>query len=303
MIAWLSVGLLFGVGVTLLLLSQPLGRREPPLRERLQGLTAAARDDAARRALDAGLVRRITLGPLIEVPGAFLARALGRLGFHGSVHARQLELTGDSRTLAQLRGQQLLFAAVTALGVLVLTLIAPLPLVAAPLLAFAAALVPPYRLGTPYAERRAGVASELPAALQLLSMKTASGLTPERALRLTARQLPGPLGQGLMDVLDEAGTRGRSLTDGLILLAAREQDEDLRALANAWERSERQGLVLAVPLRNLAARHLRRRREQLLASGSQRTQLMMLPSVLLLLPATMVAMLYPALGDLLAFLL
>ena len=69
---------------------------------------------------------------------------------------------------------------------------------------------------------------ELPTVLDLLAIAASAGMSPEQALLEVSRQLGGALGDGLRDVVREAGLGAATHAEGLRALAEREGVPELR---------------------------------------------------------------------------
>ena len=146
------------------------------------------------------------------------------------------------------------------------------------------------------ARRRRGRAlAALPDALDLLAVGVASGRSPNRVLADIASAAGGPLAGELGIVVAEIEC-GASQAEAVEALRGRIQGAELGALAAALERSRRFGSPLAEQLHDLASslrREGRRRIEEQASRAAPKIQLVvalvLVPSVLLLLVAALVA--------------
>ncbi len=181
------------------------------------------------------------------------------------------------------------FAAPTAPGRLGIVIMLALP---------AAGFVAPEALLERAARRRAArLRAALPDALDLLAVGTAAGRSPQRVLgEISTASVPGePLAAELAVAVAEIEC-GTSQRDAIARLRDRVPGAGLGALAAALERSRRFGSPLAEQLHEQAAalrRDARRRIEERAARAAPKIQLVvalvLVPSVLLMIVAGLVA--------------
>jgi tight adherence protein C len=146
------------------------------------------------------------------------------------------------------------------------------------------------------ARRRRGRAlAALPDALDLLAVGVASGRSPNRVLADIAGAAGGPLAAELGVVVAEIEC-GASQADAIEALRKRIGGAELGSVAAALERSRRYGSPLAEQLHDLGSslrREARRRIEERASRAAPKIQLVvalvLVPSVLLLLVAALVA--------------
>jgi tight adherence protein C len=143
--------------------------------------------------------------------------------------------------------------------------------------------------------RRARVLSALPDALDLLAVGTASGRSPATVLGEISAGSTGPLAAELAIVVSEVEC-GTPQREALESLRARVHGAGLGPLAAALERSRRYGSPLAEQLHEQASslrRDARRRIEERAARAAPKIQLVvaliLVPSVLLIILAALVA--------------
>jgi tight adherence protein C len=143
--------------------------------------------------------------------------------------------------------------------------------------------------------RRAQVEAALPDALDLLAVGTAAGRSPATVLGEIAGGAGGPLATELAAVVAEIDC-GVPQREAIASLARRVPDSGVGAVALALERSRRYGSPLAEQLHEQAAglrRRRRRRIEERAARAAPKIQLvvalMLVPSVLLMIAAALVA--------------
>jgi tight adherence protein C len=170
--------------------------------------------------------------------------------------------------------------------------LAPLVFVAMPAGGF---LAPDALLERAARRRRARAMAAFPDALDLLAVGVACGRSPERVLADIAAASSGPLAAELGVVVAEIEC-GASQREAIEALRARIGGGELGALAAALHRSRRFGSPLADQLHDLAAsarREARRRIEERASRAAPKIQLVvalvLVPSVLLLLVAALVA--------------
>ena len=143
--------------------------------------------------------------------------------------------------------------------------------------------------------RRAHLVAALPDALDLLAVGTGAGRSPATVLGEIACAVSGPLAVELAVAVAEMEC-GTSQRDAIEALRGRVPGAGLGALAGALERSRRYGSPLAVQLHEQAAtlrRDSRRRVEERAARAAPKIQLVvalvLVPSVLLMILAALVA--------------
>ena len=170
--------------------------------------------------------------------------------------------------------------------------LAPLVAVALPAAGF---IAPDVLLEGAARRRRRGALAALPDALDLLAVGVASGRAPSRVLADIAAACGGPLADELGVVVAEVEC-GASQRQAIEALRLRLGGSELGALAAALERSRRFGSPLADQLHDLASslrREARRRIEERASRAAPKIQLVialvLVPSVLLLIVAALVA--------------
>jgi tight adherence protein C len=170
--------------------------------------------------------------------------------------------------------------------------LAPLLIVVTPAAGFVA---PDALLERAARRRRARAMAAFPDALDLLAVGVACGRSPERVLADIAAASSGPLAAELAVVVAEVEC-GASQREAIEALQARIGGGELGALTAALDRSRRFGSPLADQLHDLAAsvrREARRRVEERASRAAPKIQLVvalvLVPSVLLLLVAALIA--------------
>jgi tight adherence protein C len=172
---------------------------------------------------------------------------------------------------------------------------ARLALVAVPGAAVAGFLAPDALLERAAAARRRRLVSALPDALDLLAVGVASGRSPSVVFAEIATGAGGPLAAELAVTVSEIES-GASIADAVAGLRERVPGAEVGTLATALERSRRYGSPLADQLRDQATalrRDARRRIEERSARAAPKIQLVvalvLVPSVLLMIAATIIA--------------
>jgi tight adherence protein C len=136
---------------------------------------------------------------------------------------------------------------------------------------------------------------QLPDVVDMLRVTVAAGAAPMRALDAVAREFHGPLADELRQVATLSGLGERRDT-ALERLERRLPCQDVASLARMLRDSSRHGTPLAPALAALAARSRHRRRQDLRERAARAgpkiqlvVSLVLVPSVLLLIAAAMIA--------------
>jgi tight adherence protein C len=144
--------------------------------------------------------------------------------------------------------------------------------------------------------RQVRIIHELPATLDLLTVCLEAGLGLAEALRLVSRRAEargGVLGVELAIMTGELGA-GVSLSIALRNLADRAGTEDLKSVSALLIQSDQMGTRLAPALRASAEQFATRRRMRAEERAQKAAVKMLVPLVLLILPAMLVVVLGPA---------
>jgi pilus assembly protein TadC len=297
--------LLLGLGLFLLVSAQPLGRPRPALGERLRRL-----DVQERVRLNAVLAEQATepaaavrqpiarlLWPLAYGLGRRLLGLLGRVGLAGgreldeALRAVWPEL--DAPHFWGLKLQMALVALVPLVLGDVLGVRAGPGQVWAALLALAGFVAPDLELRRRLAAHRTQVVGELSALLVLIGLYLRGGLSVEQALVEAGRCSTGPVGRGLARIGDEMRL-GRTLQEALDGLARHLAVPQVSWLVQQVRSSSQYGRPIEETLRAQAESLSDAQRLALIRQGG-RASLLMLPPVALILVATFVVLLLPAL--------
>jgi len=303
MTAALFLSGVLGAGLWLIVMGQPIGRPRPDLVLALQRMSVQGRGaldgDAARVPMFSSPLLERILRPVLDDAGDILGRILRRAGIEAGDLDTRLALAMPGMTATQFRGQQLATGAIAAGAFPLMNFLGadpggPWPVwmwVAGFAFGFAA---PSWQLQGRLRRRCRAVLAEVPVALDLFVLGASAGLSPEQALVEAGRQLDGVLGEGLREVVREAGLGARSYAAGLDGLALREDVAELRSLADAWRLAREQGMPLAPAMLALAESARDRQRTRLLEEGGKAGVRMLFPIVVFIFPVFLVVLLYPA---------
>jgi tight adherence protein C len=303
----LLLPLLLGLGLYLLLTSQPLGRPKPDLGERLRRLDVDERIRLAElgrhesRPLFASRLLDNMLRPVIEDAGRLLRGVFQRLGLAGGreLEAR-LRVLRPGVEVIQLLGEKVATGLIVAAVLPLMNLLHFVPFGAWPvwvwLVGFGLGfLMPDWDLQRRAVERRGLVLMELPTILDMLTLATSAGMALEQALEEVARHSEGVVARELRLMLRELALGQRpTLQAALAAMAERlgtpEIDHVLGRMGAAYE----QGLPLAQALAAHAQGLRERQQLHIVEEGGKATVRMLLPVALLILPALFVVVLVPA---------
>lgn len=156
--------------------------------------------------------------------------------------------------------------------------------------------IPVYVLGRMVRVRQRSITHELPSILDLLVVCLEAGMALAESLKIVAResaQVGGVLSQELTKVAAELNA-GVSLENSLQNFGERTGVDDVRSLAALVIQSEKMGTRLGPALRSSADLLVARRRLRAEENAQKSAIKMLLPLVLLILPAMMIVILGPA---------
>lgn len=301
--------LLFGLGLYLLLVSQPVGRPKTDLAERLRRLDVderilfemGRRDVApifASRALEA------LLRPVMEDLGRLLRAGLARFGLAGGAELeRQLRLARPGVEPVQFFGEKVMAGLVIMsifpiMNALDVTIAGPWP-VWTWLIGFALGFMAPnWQIQQRLASRRTTVIMELPTILDMLTIATSSGLALEQAMVEVARHSSGVVAQELQRASREMALGQVTLTDALEMVAERNGIPELTSLVGQLRSAHEQGLPLVLTLSSQAEALRERQRLRIIEEGGKASIRMLLPVAVFILPVLFVVILAPAAAEL-----
>jgi tight adherence protein C len=158
---------------------------------------------------------------------------------------------------------------------------------------------PALLVGTRAQRRMDRVDRDLPELIDLLIATVEAGLGFAGSLQLVADRFEGPLGQELRLTLREQNL-GLSTEQALDNLLKRCETPSVRAFVRAVSQGETLGVSIGTMLRNLAAETRKRRRQQATEQVQKAPVKMLFPLVLMVFPALLIVLLYPAVHQLLA---
>lgn len=298
------LGVMFGIGVMLMLSAQSHGAPKPSFASRV----AALRPDTLpeprlrkERVFRTDLFEEI-VRPAIEHAGEVMAAAAGRLGLDINAIEEQLRLVGDRGGTALHFGQKIAHAL---LGFALLPMagaagLAPrTPLLLWIVAAAGGFLMPDVVLRSRAREARRRLREELVHLAELLTLAVSAGMGIESALDHVARTNDGRLFAEVRRLLDEASLRGEPATAALTRLPAEVGLAEAEPLATALRTAAVQGTHVTQALAAQARSLRERRRVELIEAGERAQVRMILPVALVILPAFLVVVLYPAAAQLL----
>jgi tight adherence protein C len=147
-----------------------------------------------------------------------------------------------------------------------------------------------YQIGYDRTER---LRTELPDAIDLLTISVEAGLAFDAALAQVARNTEGPLGQEFFRVLQEMQI-GTGRIDALRALSERTDLDELRVFVGAMVQAEGFGIPVANVLR-VQSREMRVKRRQRAEEKAQNVPVKILfPLIFCIMPALFIVVLGPA---------
>jgi tight adherence protein C len=293
------LGLAFGFG---LVVSRLPVMRRPSLDQRLAPYLVDRRDAVRRIVLaDRTITPFPTLERLIRPQlsrcGELLERFLG-----GTVSVRKrLDQAGSDLAVPEFRVEQVLWGAV-AFGVAVLLSVvlllqgvarSPVAMLVFSLAAGVVGVLARDRaLSRQVREREARILAEFPTIADLLALSVSAGEGPVGALERVARTSSGELAWELNRALVEART-GATLMQALEGIADRTSLTPLARFVHGMSVAIERGTPLADVLRAQAADVREAGKRALLEAGSKREIAMMVPVVFMVMPVTILFVLFP----------
>jgi tight adherence protein C len=303
--------LVLGVGLYLVLISQPLGRPKPDLGERLRALDVDERlrlselGPRERRPLFASRLLESMLRPILEDVGRALRGVLLRLGLAGGRELEsRLRLVRPGVDAIQFTGEKLAAGLVVCATFPLMNVLRLQPFGAWPvwiwLLGFCVGfLLPDWDLDRRAARRRGLVLMELPTILDMLTLATSAGMAVEQALEEVARQSEGVVAVELRVVARELALgQRRNLPEALRSLSERLGTREVEHVLGRMSAAYEQGLPLSQSLTTNAQALRERQRLHIVEEGGKASVRMLLPVAVLILPALFVVVLVPAAAEL-----
>jgi tight adherence protein C len=295
----LLLAALFGTGVLLVLIAQPIGASRPSLNQRLAALRpeAAPRPVRPREPAFRTQLFEDGLRPALEKAGAGTARLLPRLGMDLPATEERLRATGNRFGLALFLGQRL---AGGLIGLTFLPVAASFGLApATPIWIWVACaaggfVLPGAVLKSRAEARRRRMREDLGQLAELLGLAVSAGLGVEGALEQAASAGDGPLFAEVRLLLREARMRGEAPSEALTRLPTEAGLPDAEPLVEAVRAAGAHGTPVIQALRAQARVIRERKRLELVEAGERAQVRMLLPIGLLILPAFFVLLLYPA---------
>ena len=301
-ITGIVLGLLFGIGLTLIVWQLPwlrardLATRVDPYLRRSRSASLFAAPSTASRT-------RTVLENLMGPIAIRVLSVLERLTGGPEQLERRLRLAGRRTSADSFRVEQVAFgAAGLALGVVVAiaaiglrdsSLLLGLVLVV--LGAVCGVLLRDYLLGAEIKRRAARMAREFPTVADLLALAVAAGESPiaamERVARTSSGALPDEFAATVADI--RAGT---SISQALASLASRTPLESLSRFGEGVAIAIERGTPLADVLRAQAQDAREAAKRELMETAGQREIMMLVPVVFFVLPLVILFAIFPGLA-------
>ncbi len=302
--AGMGLGLLAGLGLSLVVLGAPVSRR-PSLDDRLgpylRDTPRQSRLLAGRQTLTPFPTLERVLGPVLGDLVNVVERWVGGL----SSVRRRLDTLGDGTTVEQFRAEQVVWGALglaTALGLTVFSIagggLSPLTLLgAAVALTLGGVLGRDRWLSRQVAQREERMLEEFPTVAELLALAVSAGEGPVGALERVHRISVGELSRELGRALGEARA-GATLVQALENVARRTSLAPLARFVDGVSIAVERGTPLADVLRAQAVDVREAGKRQLLESAGRKEIGMMAPVVFFVLPITILFALFPGAREL-----
>jgi Flp pilus assembly protein TadB len=239
-----------------------------------------------------------SLGGHLSAAAASIGRAAGGTGWRAPVTTPQLRGAGlYAITPDEFQGYRVMLAAGLPLLIVIDAVLAgTFSILTVLLIAIAAALSwfgPSALVGTRAARRMDRLDRDLPELIDLLIATIEAGLGFAGSLQLVADRFGGPLGQELRLTLQEQ-SMGLSTERALDNLLERCETPSVRAFVRAVAHGESLGVSVGTMMRNLASETRTRRRQRAHEQIQKAPVKMLFPLVLLVFPALLIVLLYPA---------
>ena len=170
---------------------------------------------------------------------------------------------------------------------------AALAVVGVPLMAAGGWIVPLTLLRMRAQRRSDQIDGELPELIDSLVVTVEAGIGLGGALRLSAKELRGPLGEEINLMLQEQ-SMGLSSNAAMQSMLKRADTPSMRSFVRAVTQGENLGVSLGEIMRGLAVEMRSRRRARAEARAQKAPVKMLFPLVFCIFPAILITLLYPA---------
>lgn len=299
MSAAVFLGVLFGTGALLMLTAQPHGAARPSLSARLEGLRPDRPPPAAepRAPVFRTLIFEELFRPFLEKAGdgALRLARLARLDLRQS--ALRLRLTGDRGGLGLFLGLKItsglvglaIFPAAASLGVFFAT-----PSWVWLTCALAWFVVPDLLLKSKADARLRQLREGLARFADLILLAVSAGLGLEGAIDEVAATAEGAFFEELRRAVRDCRLEGQPASAAIGRIASALALGEAEPLAAALEAAGSRGIPISRVLRTQASSLRERRRLELIEAGERAQVRMALPVGVLILPAFLILILYPA---------
>lgn len=299
MTAAVLLGGLFGIGAILVLTAQPRGRPQASLKKRLDALRPDRSDDAPpprERVFRTG-VFEIGLRPALEKAGAGLAAIFSAISFDLAETASKLWSVGDPGGLTLFLGQKIA-AGITGFAFLPLaasiSMAPPTPIwlwLGAGTTGF---LIPDLMLRAKAEGHRRKLREQLAHFTDLVALGVSGGLGLESAIEEAMDASGNEFSLALRRYMREARLRKEAASTAVARMGEEMRLAEADTLASALAAAEAQGISLSRVLKAQARAIRERRRVELIEAGEKAHTRMALPIGLLIFPAFLIVVLYPA---------
>jgi tight adherence protein C len=303
--------LLLGLGIYLLLRSQPWARPRPDLGGRLRLMDVEERLKDAEssglhaRPLFASRLLESMLRPVIDDAGRLAGTLLARFGLGGGDQLeRRLRVARPGVEPVQFFGEKVAGGLILASVFPLMNLLRIHPFGPWPVWIWLAGfvvgfLLPDWDLERRSTTRRGLVLMELPTILDMLTLATSAGMALEQALEEVARHSDGVVARELRLLVRELALgQRRTLDEALAAMAERLGLVEFERVIGRMGAAYEQGLPLAQALAAQAQALREQQRLHVVEEGGKATVRMLLPVALLILPVLFVVVLVPAAAEL-----
>jgi tight adherence protein C len=154
-------------------------------------------------------------------------------------------------------------------------------------------LLPAFYVTMQIRKRREAIDYELPEMIDLFVVAIEAGVSLAAAIRIAAREIPGPLGQELRLTLQEQNL-GLSTEEALENLGVRADSPNMRMFVRSIVQGETLGISIGQIMRNLSDEMRKRRKAKAEERARKAPVKMVFPLVLLIFPAMFVVLVLPA---------